>query len=362
MFEIAKDLLAALEGGEPVAVVTVTRVLGSGPRPVGASMAVVGEPGGASRVLGAISGGCAEARAHDLAGIVLGEGGVHTEHLGFDEWAFSTGLSCGGQLRVLAHGLDGSRAALLAELRAAAEGRDAAVAMVSRGPAELLGRVVTPTGGDADLPRDVLARVRAELSERSVDGRCESFEATGDLEFAVLVSRVRPRLVIVGAMDLAGALSRLGGHLGYEVTVCDARAAFATADRFPQADRVVVDWPARYLASTELDRRSVIALLSHEERFDIPALTVALAGPAGYVGAMGSRHTHARRLRLLREAGVAPEAMARLHSPIGLDLGASTPMETAVSIMAQVIAVRTGATGVPLAEGSGPIHAATVPA
>ncbi|MFT3860647.1 XdhC family protein [Micropruina sp.] len=363
MFEIADQLLTALDAGAPVAVVTVTRVLGSAPRPVGASMAVVGGSAATQqRVLGAVSGGCAEARAHELATGVLAAGGVCTEHLGFDEWAFATGLSCGGQLRVLAHELDPSRIDLIAELRAAAAGRDAALALVSRGPSDLLGRVVTPTGGDAVLPREVLAAVRAELAERTVDGRCGSLEASGDLEFAVLVNRVRPRLVIVGAMDVAGALSRLGGQLGYRVSVVDARATFATNQRFPDADEVVVEWPARYLAATQLDRRSVIAMLSHEERFDIPALQVALAGPAGYVGAMGSRHTHTRRVALLRHAGVSAEAIARLHSPIGLDLGASTPMETAVSIMAEVIAARTGAGAEPLATGSGAIHCAVVPA
>lgn len=361
MFELASDLLRHLDAGERVAVVTVTRVLGSAPRPVGASMAVA-EAASGQLVLGAISGGCAEAAAHGLALQVLVSGEPVSEHLGFDEWAFSTGLSCGGQLRVLGYRLDASCGEQVAELRASAAGADAALAMVSRGPAELLGRIVTLTGGDAVLPGELLGVVRKELAERLVDGRCSVLEFSDELELVVLVSRARPRLLIFGAVDVAGALSRLGGQLGYRVTVCDARALFATADRFPDADEVIVDWPARYLASTQVDARTVIAVLTHEERFDVPLLTAALDGPAGYVGAMGSRRTHLRRLGLLREAGVAEGALARLHSPIGLDLGAATPMETAVSIMAEVIAARTGAPTRPLAQGEGPIHALVAPA
>ncbi|MFT4216243.1 MAG: XdhC family protein [Micropruina sp.] len=361
MFELAVELLQRLDSDEPVAVVTVTRVLGTAPRPVGCSMAVVATASG-ERVLGAISGGCAESSAHALARQVLASGGPVSEHLGFDEWAFSTGLSCGGQLRVLGYRLEADRTDLIAELRAAAEGLDAALAIVSRGPDELLGRVVTLTGGDAALPAGVLGVVRKELAERLVDGRCSVIELSGDLELAVLVSRARPRLLIFGAVDVAGALSRLGRQLGYRVTVCDARALFATADRFPDADEVVVDWPARYLAGTSVDVRTVIAVLTHEERFDVPLIVAALTGPAGYIGAMGSRRTHLRRLDLLRAAGVSAEALARLHSPIGLDLGAATPMETAVSIMAEVIAARTGSAARPLAQGSGPIHAVVAPA
>lgn len=361
MLELADDLLRHLDAGETVAVVTVTRVLGSAPRPVGASMAVI-ETHHGQRVLGAISGGCAEASAHALALQVLAAGAPVTEHLGFDEWAFSTGLSCGGQLRVLGYRLDADRADLINELRAAAEGSDAGLAIVSRGSGALLGRVVTLSGGDAGLPGEVVDAARRELADRLVDGHCGVLEFSDEWEFAVLISRARPRLLIFGAVDVAAALSRLGRQLGYRVTVCDARALFATTERFPDADEVVVDWPARYLASAEVDARTVIAVLTHEERFDVPLLAAALDGPAGYVGAMGSRRTHLRRLGLLREAGVPEAALERLHSPIGLDLGAATPMETAVSIMAEVIASRTGAEARPLAQGSGPIHAVVVPA
>ncbi|MFT4164968.1 MAG: XdhC family protein [Microlunatus sp.] len=361
MLELAADLVQHLDAGKPVAVVTVTGVLGSAPRPVGCSMAVVGV-GAEQRVLGAISGGCAESQAYDLAQQVLACGDPMTDHLGFDEWAFTTGLSCGGQLRVLGHRLDAGRSDLITELRAAATGLDAALAIVSAGPAELLGRIVTRSGTSAGLPQRMIKTVRHELAARLADGRCGVLALSDDLELTVLVSRARPRLLIFGAVDVAAALSRLGRQLGYQVTVCDARGLFATTDRFPHADEVVVSWPAHYLEATEVDERTVIAVLTHEERFDIPLIVAALNGPAGYVGAMGSRRTHTRRLMLLREAGLCEAALARLRSPIGLDLGAATPMETAVSIMAEVIAARTGSAAAPLTLGVGPIHAVVRPA
>jgi xanthine dehydrogenase accessory factor len=179
-----------------------------------------------------------------------------------------------------------------------------------------------------------------------------------ELEVTFVVSAEKPRLLIFGAVDFSAALCAAGALLGYRVTVCDARPVFATAERFPGADEVVVDWPSDYLAATEVDERTVIAVLTHDEKFDVPLLETALTLPAAYIGAMGSRRTHERRLRLLREAGVAEESLARLHSPIGLDIGASTPEETAVSILAEVLAVRAGASGAPLAARTGPIHAA----
>lgn len=360
MLDIAEALLAALDAGESVPVVTVTRVLGSAPRPVGASLAArVVSDGSQPRLLGAISGGCAEARGYELA-CGLQAGVPQVEDLGFDEWAFATGLSCGGQLRVLAQRLDATRAVLIDQLRAAAGGRGAAFAMVSRGPQNLLGKVVTARDSEVDLPNAVLRQVRDALGGN--DGRCTVIEVDDDLEFALLALLPRPHLVIVGALDAASAVSRLAHQLGYRVSVVDARGLFATAERFPEADEIVVTWPSRYLETLAMDARTVIVTLSHEERFDIPALAAALAGPAGYVGAMGSRSTHARRVRLLIEAGVPPESVARLHSPIGLDLGASTPMETAVSIMAEVIAARTDSPAAPLRLGTEPIHARAVSA
>jgi xanthine dehydrogenase accessory factor len=173
-----------------------------------------------------------------------------------------------------------------------------------------------------------------------------------------------PRMLVFGAIDFAAAVARVGGFLGYRVTVCDARPVFATASRFPDADEVVVEWPHRYLAAQAeaglVDRRTVLCVLTHDPKFDVPLLEVALrlsgdAEPA-YVGAMGSRRTHEDRLSRLREAGLGEAEVARLSSPIGLDLGARTPEETAVSIAAEIIALRWGGTGDRLGAREGRIH------
>ncbi|MEU4554495.1 XdhC family protein, partial [Micromonospora violae] len=170
----------------------------------------------------------------------------------------------------------------------------------------------------------------------------------------------RPRMIVFGAIDFAAAVARLGRFLGYRVTVCDARPVFATARRFPDADEVVVQWPHRYLgaelAAGRLDERTVVCVLTHDPRFDVPLLELALRHPLAYVGAMGSRRTHDERHKLLSEAGLNPEQLARLASPIGLDLGGRTPEETAVSVAAQIVAARWGGTGRPLAALDGPIH------
>jgi len=185
----------------------------------------------------------------------------------------------------------------------------------------------------------------------------EHGERRGD-DLSVFVNSFAPapRMLVFGAIDFAAAVARVGKFLGYHVTVCDARKVFATASRFPDADEVVVDWPHRFLGTTEVDTRTVICVLTHDPKFDVPLLEVALRTPAGYIGAMGSRRTHDDRLARLREAGLTEDELARLRSPIGLDLGARTPEETAVSIAAELIQLRWGGTGHPLTDTEGRIH------
>jgi xanthine dehydrogenase accessory factor len=169
-----------------------------------------------------------------------------------------------------------------------------------------------------------------------------------------------PRMLVFGAIDFAAAVARIGSFLGYRVTVCDARAVFATARRFPDADEVVVEWPHRYLAGQTVDERTVICVLTHDPKFDVPLLEVALRTPAWYVGAMGSRRTHDDRIERLREVGLSEDELARLRSPIGLDLGARTPEETAVAIAAEIVALHWGGSGTPLVSTAGAIHAGTL--
>ncbi|PPF28295.1 XshC-Cox1-family protein [Rathayibacter tritici] len=362
VLELAAALLERVEADGSVAVVTVTHVFGSAPRALGSSMAVDAQ----GCAIGSISGGCVEAQAYALAQEVLGSSSSTAEHFGFDdEDAFAAGLSCGGQLRVFGQVVDSGSTAVLAELRAARAGRSAALAIVVGGPSELVGLVLTGATRLQDvvgphLDEDMARRILAERAGRLASGRSATVEILcrdAELEIAYIVQAERPRLLIFGAVDFSAALCSAGALLGYRVTVCDARPVFATAERFAGADEVVVAWPSDYLAATVVDSRTVIAVLTHDEKFDVPLLETALALPVAYVGAMGSRQTHERRLGLLRDAGVTEEALARLHSPIGLDIGASTPEETAVSILAEILAVRTGTTGEPLAGRTGPIHA-----
>jgi xanthine dehydrogenase accessory factor len=163
-------------------------------------------------------------------------------------------------------------------------------------------------------------------------------------------------MIVFGAIDFAAAVARIGSFLGYRVTVCDARSTFATAKRFPDADEVVVEWPHRYLAQTEVDERTVVCVLTHDPKFDIPLLEVALRTPLAYLGAMGSRRTNEDRVHRLKELGFTDEEIARVHAPIGLDVGGRTPEETAVSVAAEIISTRWGGSGAQLRHVSGPIH------
>lgn len=367
MLEIAGAVLNALDAGHRLAIGTVTRVLGSAPRTLGTSMAVTDD----GRVIGSISGGCVEGALYEAATEVLDDGRGRIDEFGVsDDDAFAAGLSCGGTLEVYLTelaptGRNAATPAVLDELRAAAAGRAAGLAVILAGPGA--GQILTRTrpatdpalDGDSTLDADSARRIRSELAARIENGQtvlgrvdCAGTEA----RVLFLVAAPPPRFIIFGAVDFAAALSAAATLLGYRVTVCDARAVFATPERFPSAAEVVVSWPSEYLAGTETDARTVLCVLTHDEKFDIPLLDTALRLDVAYVGAMGSRRTHEHRLPRLREAGLSAAQLHRLHSPIGLDLGASTPEETAVSILAEVLAARAGATGTPLRDRTGPIH------
>jgi xanthine dehydrogenase accessory factor len=242
-----------------------------------------------------------------------------------------------------------------------------ALVTVTAGPnvgAKLLvraGGAVEGTLGQDDLDRVVARDARGELeagitSTRHYGERGEAREeaVTVFIESFVLP----PRLIIFGAVDFTAALVRVGKVLGYRVTVCDARAVFATVQRFPLADEVVNDWPDRHLAKVgdELGPRDAVCVLTHDHKFDVPAIAAAVQTNVGYLGAMGSRRTHAERVERLREHGLSGDEIARVMSPIGLDIGARTPEETAVAICAEIIATRTGRRVSSLRDTTGPIH------
>ncbi|MER5639468.1 XdhC/CoxI family protein [Kitasatospora sp. NPDC002227] len=375
MQDIAEQLLAWHSSGRAFAVATVVGVSGSAPRDPGAALAVdsLGE------AIGSVSGGCVEGAVYSLCEEAMVSGRPVLEHFGYsDEDAFAVGLTCGGLLDVFVHPIvPGADPGLDAGITYIASGTPVALARVIDGPPGLLGATVAVTADThhgslspapstvAALERGLVAEARAMLDAGrtgrlvlGLDGRPCDDEDQGTVTVFVESYVPAPRMIVFGAIDFAAAVVKIGKFLGYHVTVCDARPVFATARRFPEADQVVVDWPHRYL-DTQLDRidgRTVLCVLTHDAKFDIPLLERALRLPVGYVGAMGSRRTHRDREARLREVGLTDPELARLHSPIGLDLGARTPEETAVSIAAEIIASRRGGGCLPLAANDGPIH------
>lgn len=388
MLDIAAALHRWCEEGRDFAVATVVAVGGSAPRQPGAALAV--DAGG--EAVGSVSGGCVEGAVYELCRERLESGGSVVEQFGYsDEDAFAVGLTCGGVIDILVTpypaGAPG-RADLAAALDAVVRGEAAAVARVVDGPEDLLGggplivrssRGSRPgdaragsLGGHPALDATAAAEAHALLEAGRtgtvrIGDRGRTAPGPGGpggaptcgspVTLLVESSVPPPRMLVFGAIDFAAALVRAGSFLGYRVTVCDARPVFATPARFPYADEIVVDWPHRYLdAQGDLDGRTVVCVLTHDAKFDVPLLERALRLPVGYVGAMGSRRTHRDRLERLRGVGLTEWELARLHSPIGLDLGARTPEETALSIAAEIVADRRGGTGMPLTGAHTPIH------
>jgi xanthine dehydrogenase accessory factor len=408
--EVTEDIDRWRAEGARIAVARVVRVEGSGPRAPGATM-VVTEDG---RVAGSVSGGCVEGAVVEEALALIESGEHRLVRFGYsDDEAFAVGLTCGGVITILitsgvpdiypsfkaalAKGVPFALATVVANRRAEQGGSRSIVGEPHRGdaaalapdPGSLAGgfapdcvvvganEAITTTVGatmlitldgnfEGSLGDEALDRVVARDGSGAVasgqsfvrdyapDGR------TDDQQVAVFIESFAPapRMIIFGAVDFTAALARVAKVLGYHVTVCDARPPFATAARFPQADEVVVDWPHRYLEGIgpTLGPRDAICVLTHDPKFDVPAIVGALATEVGYIGAMGSRRTHAERSRRLIEAGVSAEALQKVMAPIGLDLGARTPEETAVAICAEIISRQTGHRPASLRDGSGPIH------
>ncbi|MFG3056622.1 XdhC family protein [Kitasatospora sp. NPDC048239] len=382
MLEIADGLRAWCERGEPFAVATVAAVHGSAPRRPGAAMAVDAE----GAVLGSVSGGCVESEVYELCREVLDGGRPGLHRFGYDDdSALGAGLTCGGSVEVFVQRIDPAGPAAGFALAQAAARRPAALVRIVSGPDRLLGRALALRPGQATATVTVTADIRTAvgtpggtavgtLGDRGADlaaeqqarrllraGRTATVRlptADGPATALVEVCAPAPRLLIFGSTDFAVALAPLGAHLGYRVTVCDARPVFTTADRFPGAHEVVVGWPDRYLRDTATDARTAVCVLTHDLRFDVPLLRDALRMPLGYVGAMGSWRTHHERMAALRAEGLTEEELGRLRSPIGLDLNACSPEETALSIAAEIVAHRNGATGAPLRGSALALHRA----
>ncbi|WP_330461330.1 XdhC family protein [Streptomyces sp. NBC_00820] len=410
-----REILAVLDrwyaAHVPFGLATVVAVSRSAPLGPGAAMAV----GPEGQVVGSVSGGCVEGAVFALAEEVVASGEARLETYGYsDEDAFAVGLPCGGEITVLVRPVTpASDPAFGAVAASVAAGDPVTVATVVDGPAPRGATLAvwhgTASGGlgtpglDAAVAADARGglalgatglgrygphgerregeqregrqregrqrererregqrheRERPETERREDLGNQElGNQDLGDDVTVFLQSFAPPpRMLVFGAIDHAAALARMGEFLGYRVTVCDARPVFAAPHRFPEGVEVVADWPHRYLRGTYTDERTVICVLTHDAKFDVPVLREAVRRPAAYIGVMGSRRTHEERLRRLTESGVTAAELTRLRAPLGLDLGARTPEEVAVSVAGEIIALRWGGSGEPLSMVRGPIH------
>ena len=302
MQELLPSIRRWLERGEEVALATVVATRRSAPRPIGSVLGV----SMSGELAGSVSAGCVENEVYAEAQEVLAGGAARQRTYGItDEQAYGVGLPCGGEIDVY----------------------------VARAEAELLRKV-------------------AQEIER---GRVVTVEPSGD--GLAVASRPAPRLIVVGAIDTAEALCRGAKSLGWTAIVVDPRARWATTERVPSADEIVVEWPEEALPGLAPDDGTAVVVLAHEDRIDLPALRISLASDAFFVGAIGSRRTQERRREALLEFGVDPSAVDRIHGPVGLDVGAESPAETAVAILAEILAVRAGRDGGQLRARTDRIHA-----
>jgi xanthine dehydrogenase accessory factor len=352
-----------LRDGRRVVGATLVERIGSAPLDPGAQM-LIDDRG---TIEGSVTGGCVEGALFEEAQRFFAGGAAQVVTYGVsDEEAAGVGLMCGGTVRVFVreHGAE-ALAALEAVAVARAADEPAALATLLDGDragatmAIVGDGVVGGLGVSELLDRSAERDARGQLDEGL--SRIRRYGAGGevmgsDLAVYIQAFATQPRMVIFGAIDFSAELAPLASQIGYRVTICDARGPFIQSPRFSRSAEVVVEWPDRYLEGQELGARDVVLVFTHDAKFDEPALLASLATGAGYIGALGSRRTQERRRERLLEAGLDEGDLARIHAPCGLDLGARTPSETVISILAEVIAVRTGRSGESLRETGGPIH------
>jgi xanthine dehydrogenase accessory factor len=362
--DILEKIIPWWEAGQTFGLATVVNTYRSAPRDPGAALAVSAD----GEVTGSVSGGCVEGAVYELSTDVSQTGNAVLETYGVsDDDAFAVGLTCGGIIDIFVEPVNRETFPELGDIAAAVErGEPVAVATVIAGPGQIGARRVIWARTESDAADDAdpsgarhagsSGTLGLSMLDAAVDDDARGMlaqgvtgirrygaggERLGD-EISVFVNAFAPppRMLVFGAIDFAAAVARVGKFLGYHVTLCDARQIFATKSRFPDADEVIVEWPHRFLAGTEVDARTAICVLTHDPKFDVPVLELALRSPAGYIGAMGSRRTHEDRLARLREAGLTEDELARLRSPIA----------------AELIQLRSGGSGQPLTATEGRIH------
>lgn len=360
MNTVLQTIEAWVSRGDQVAVATVVDTKRSAPQPVGTKMAI----NGSEKVCGAVSGGCVEGAVVEVAERVLAGGAPQLLHYGIaDEEAWDVGLPCGGEISVWVEAyVRGSLQARLTELALGAQ--RAALVTVVDGPGTLGAKLLVkaseqPVGTLGDGAE--LDAVAVGLAREALWSEQGGLHEVSGLTLFVDVVAPPPRLIVVGAVDFAAQLSAVARLAGWRAFVIDPRARFATPERFPAAERVIPAWPQEAFAELDpIDRSTAIAVLTHDPKLDDAALLAALRSDASYIGAMGSRRAQARRRERLLAAGATEEELNRVSAPIGLDLGALTAAETALSIMSEIVALRHGRSGGRLIEARGRIHDAAV--
>jgi xanthine dehydrogenase accessory factor len=361
-----KELLQTLADWGPQAPLgraVVVRTFGSAPRPEGANLLVTDD----GRIAGSVSGGCVEGAAAEEIARARTDGHVRVIRYGIsDEEAWDVGLACGGTIDVM---IQPELPAVVVDAARGSEGpRGRGLAVVTPLPSDApppeFGRHEPGPGAQPETPLLVHddGSLEGTLGSSALDGMLieaarEALERgasrtveLGDRSYFIEAFPVRPRLVMIGAVEIARSLVRIARELGYVTVVVDGRAAFATAERFPEVDHLVIGWPDEVADEIGLGPNDAVAVLSHDVKFDEPAIVESLRRGCRYVGAVGSRKTQVDRRERLREAGVTDAQLARLRGPIGLDLGGRSPAETALAIMAEIVAVRYGGTGVPMVQ------------
>jgi xanthine dehydrogenase accessory factor len=362
MLDILPTIRSWRQSGLRVALATLVDAAGSAPREIGAAIAV-NERGD---VAGSISGGCVESEVYEAARACINGAPPRSITFGVSEHdAQQSGLTCGGTLHVFVRALSDNDDTLFDRIATAVSG-ERAITMLMRLDAPFAGRVMTvdergAAGTLGSIRLDAAIREELEASGEHPQAQIRTLGPHGEplrREATVFEQTIAPKpdMFVFGAVDFSRAMASIGRFLGYRVTVVDARPVFATAARIPDADRIVVAWPDDFLATATVRASTALVVLTHDLKFDVPLLRLALETNAGYIGVMGSRQTHATRIAALREAGVAEHRLARLHAPIGLDIGAHSPEETAISIAAEIVAARNGRRGGLLRDGVTRLH------
>jgi xanthine dehydrogenase accessory factor len=344
MRDVMNDVERWLVEGKRIALATVVARKGSAPRDVGATLAVAE----GMEVSGSVSGGCVEPAVIEegLRAIRTGKSKLLKFGISKEQNVERIGLSCGGEIEVFVERLGDAQASLRALRNDIALVR----ATVIAAPDTALTGQSCVVVADKD---EAYCDIADETLQAAIQARARELLSGGESYVASLATSVgdearvyfdvslpQPTLIIVGAGHISIPLSQLARVLGYHVTVIDARETFATPERLPEANEILVEWPDEALARISLTPSTAVAVLTHDDKFDVPALVAALRGAAGYVGAIGSRGTREKRNQRLREAGLTDEQIARIHGPIGLDIGAQTPEEIALAILAQIVATR----------------------